>query len=88
VKVVFSAHGWTTYLHWSNTDPTLHRRINDLIEDARRHPFQGIGKPEALKGDLAGWWSRRINTEHRLVYRCAGRGDEQHLEIAACRYRY
>ena len=63
-------------------------RVNELIKATRRAPFQGIGKPEPLKGDLKGWWSRRITDEHRFVYRVAGKGDEQHLEIAQLRYHY
>jgi len=63
-------------------------RINVLIEECRRHPSSGIGKPEALKGNLAGWWSRRIDREHRLVYRVSGSGDAQTLEIAQCRYHF
>jgi toxin YoeB len=63
--------------------------VNALIEDARRHPFAGLGKPEPLKGDLAGWWSRRITAEHRLVYRVQGRrGADQRIEAAQCRYHY
>ena len=59
-----------------------------MIKEAKRTPFQGIGKPEPLKGDLKGWWSRRITGDHRLVYRVAGKDDDQRLEIAACRYHY
>jgi toxin YoeB len=63
-------------------------RVNALIEECRRHPFTGIGKPEGLKGDLSGWWSRRITSEHRLVYRVTGSGTDQTLEIAQCRFHY
>jgi toxin YoeB len=63
-------------------------RINTLIENVRRTPFQGIGKPELLKGDLAGFWSRRITGEHRLVYTVAGKDDDQHVFIVQCRYHY
>jgi toxin YoeB len=85
----FTPTGWEDYLHWAKTDPTTHRRLNELIEDARRSPFTGLGKPEALKGDLAGWWSRRITGEHRLVYRAQGKaGIDQRLEIIQCRYHY
>lgn len=62
--------------------------MNDLIRDARRTPFTGPGKPEPLKTVLAGWWSRRITGDHRLVYRVRGAGDEQVLEIASCRHHY
>ena len=64
------------------------RRINELIENARRTPFAGIGKPEPLKGEFSGWWSRRIDREHRLVYRVEGQADAQTLVIAACRFHY
>ncbi len=66
----------------------LLRRINALIEDCRRSPFRGIGKPEPLGGNLSGWWSRRIDDEHRLIYRVGGKGEAQVLEIAQCRYHY
>jgi toxin YoeB len=89
VRVHFSDDGWDDYLHWTKADPALHRRLNELIEDVRRHPFAGLGKPEALKGDLSGWWSRRITGEHRLVYRVQGRrDDDQRGEIIQCRYHY
>jgi toxin YoeB len=88
VKVAFTAIAWDDYLYWSGNDQDLLARINDLIEDARRHPFTGLGKPEPLKGKFAGWWSRRINREHRLVYRAHGAGGEQALEIVQCRYHY
>jgi toxin YoeB len=89
VNVHFSDEGWDDYLHWTRTDSDRHRRLNELIEDVRRHPFIGLGKPEALKGDLAGWWSRRISGEHRLVYRVQGRkGEDQRIEIVQCRYHY
>ena len=89
MRVHFSDDGWADYLHWVEADPGSHRRLNELIEDARRHPSAGLGKPEALKGDLSGWWSRRITSEHRLVYRVQGRrGEDQRIEIIQCRYHY
>lgn len=89
MKVHFADDGWDDYLHWSRTDMAVHQRLYDLIEDVRRHPFAGLGKPEALKGDLSGWWSRRITGEHRLVYRVQGRkGEDQRVEIVQCRYHY
>ena len=89
MNVHFSDDRWDDYLHWARTDAGAHRRLNDLIEDVRRHPFTGLGKPEALKGDLLGWWSRRITGEHRLVYRVQGRkGEDQRVEIIQCRYHY
>lgn len=89
MKVWFSEDGWADYLYWSEADAGTLARINALIDDARRHPFAGLGKPEALKGDLSGWWSRRITGEHRLVYRIQGRqGTDQRIEIVQCRYHY
>lgn len=63
-------------------------RINALIKDTKRSPFTGIGKPEPLRNEMAGWWARRIDQEHRFVYRVIGKGSEQTLEIAACRFHY
>ena len=88
MKIVFDAAAWEDYLHWQAEDPKLLARLNDLIKECRRDPFRGTGKPEPLGGNLSGWWSRRINSEHRLVYRLSGKGDAQALEIAQCRYRY
>jgi toxin YoeB len=88
VKIHFLEQGWTDYLHWQAHDPRTLTRINALIRDTARAPFNGIGKPEPLKGDWRGWWSRRIGAEHRLVYRCTGAGDDQRLEIAQCRFHY
>ncbi|MSP03477.1 MAG: Txe/YoeB family addiction module toxin [Acetobacteraceae bacterium] len=89
MRVHFTDLGWADYLHWSRQNAKTHARLNELIEDIRRSPFQGIGKPEPLKGDLAGFWSRRITGEHRLVYAVEGRpDDEQRVVIAMCRYHY
>jgi toxin YoeB len=68
--------------------PKIRNRINALIDDIERHPFTGIGKPEALKFNLSGWWSRRINKEHRLIYRVRDEGSDRVLEILQCRYHY
>ncbi len=89
MNVHFSDDGWKDYLHWANTDRDILLRLNALIQDLRRTPFVGLGKPEPLRGDLAGWWSRRITGEHRLVYRVQGRkGDDQRVEILLCRFHY
>jgi toxin YoeB len=89
VRVHFSINGWNDYQHWLENDPAILIMINTLIEDARRNPFQGLGKPEALKGELSGWWSRRITAEHRLVYRVQGKeGLDQRIEILMCRNHY
>lgn len=87
MKVVFTRDGWEDFCS-SDDDPRVRAALLRLIEDARRLPFQGLGKPEPLKGALSGWWSRRITGEHRLVYRVAGAGDEQRLEIIQARYHY
>jgi toxin YoeB len=84
VELVFQTHGWEDYLYWQQQDKKILQRINDLIKATLRSPFKGIGKPEPLKGDLAGCWSRRITDEHRLVY--AIRGNRSH--ILQCRFHY
>lgn len=88
MRLVFWPTGWEDYLHWQSRDPKTLARVNELIREALRHPFSGLGKPEPLRGNLKGWWSRRIDREHRLVYRVTGAGDAQALEIAQCRYHY
>jgi len=75
---------WEDYLWFQETQPHLLKRLNDLIKDAKRSGFQGIGKPEPLKGDLSGCWSRRINSEHRLIYRI----EKDALLVISCRYHY
>lgn len=84
MNVTFTARGWTHYRHWQDTDRAILRKLNALIEECRRHPFEGTGKPEPLRGDLSGFWSRRIDREHRLVYRVTPTA----LEIVQCRYHY
>ena len=76
MKLVFSRHAWDDYLHWQKTDRRMVRRINVLIENILRSPLEGIGKPEPLKNQLAGCWSRRIDGEHRLVCRLEGESIE------------
>jgi toxin YoeB len=88
VRLVFASQAWEDYLHWQNTDHNVLQRVNALIRECQRTPFTGTGKPEPLKGDLKGWWSRRITIEDRLVYRVSGKGRDQQLEIAQCRYHY
>jgi toxin YoeB len=88
VKVSFWPTAWEDYLYWQTHDHKLRDKINGLIEECCRHPFRGTGKPEPLGGNLAGWWSRRVSGEHRMVYRVKGSGDEQVLQIAQCRYHY
>jgi toxin YoeB len=82
--VAFLPDGWDDYLHWQQTDKKMLRKVNALIKECRRTPFEGTGKPEPLMANLAGWWSRRIDREHRLVYR----ERDGALEVAQCRYHY
>lgn len=84
MKTVFSEIAWSDYTYWTRTDRAKVKRINGLIEACKRDPFEGVGKPEPLKGNLSGWWSRRIDTEHRLVYRVQGDA----VEIAQARGHY
>ena len=86
MKLVFSAPAVAEYRAWEAQDPEMQARIDALIQETLRDPFEGMGKPEALRGRLSGWWSRRIGREHRLVYRVTGDGDARALEIAQCRY--
>lgn len=84
MKLVFSEQAWEDYVYWQKIDKKLTQRINDLIKEIARAPHTGTGKPEPLKHALSGYWSRRINDEHRIVYRVAG----DSLFIAQLRYHY
>lgn len=84
MKLIFSSHAWEDYLYWQKTDRQMLKRINSLINEIMRDPFTGSGKPEPLKHGLSGYWSRRINDEHRIVYRPA----ENAILIAQLRYHY
>jgi len=84
VRLVFTPHGWDDYRHWQAADRAIPRRVNRLIEDTLRDPFDGIGKPEPLKHVLSGTWSRRITEEHRLVYLVDG----DDLLVLQARFRY
>ena len=84
MNLVFSDRAWDDYQHWQETDRRMLRRVNELLKDIKRSPFDGIGKPEPLRHQLAGFWSRRIDSEHRLVYAVTQSG----IEIASCRYHY
>ncbi|MFE1319658.1 Txe/YoeB family addiction module toxin [Kitasatospora phosalacinea] len=86
MKVRFTGHGWADYLSWQADDRRLLKRINLLIDDIRRNGNEGIGKPEPLRHELAGAWSRRIDQEHRLIYVLDEKADT--LCVIACRYRY
>ena len=84
MRLVFTPAAWEDYLWFQDHDRKLLKRINSLIKDTLRAPFEGIGKPEPLKADLAGFWSRRITEEHRLVYSAT----DTDVTIVACRYHY
>lgn len=83
-KLLFSERAWQHYQYWQDNDKQRLRKLNDLIKAAMRSPFEGIGKPEPLLGEYSGFWSRRIDEEHRLVYRMR----DDTLEIAQCRFHY
>lgn len=84
MKLIFSDDAWDDYLYWQKNDRKIVERINKLIQEVRREPFSGLGKPEPLKHALSGFWSRRITDEHRLVYRV----EADALLLAQLRYRY
>lgn len=88
MKLVFWPTAWEDYLHWQADDAKVLTRVHTLLKECMRDPFRGTGKPEPLSGNLAGWWSRRIDQQHRLVYRLSGKDDAQALEVAQCRYHY
>lgn len=84
MELVWQSNAWEDYLYWQQTDKRILKKINGLIKDCLRKPFEGIGKPEPLKGNLAGCWLRRIDAEHRLVYKLI----DNRLHIIQCRYHY
>ena len=84
MKKIWSDTSWDDYLYWQKQNKKLLKKINDLIKDIERKPFEGLGKPEPLKNNLSGWWSRRIDDTHRIVYRI----ENGNLEIAQCRDHY
>ncbi len=84
MNIIWSDKSWEDYISWHSDNKRILKKINTLIKDIKRHPFEGIGKPEPLKHELAGCWSRRINSEHRLVYEIA----DGNLYIVSCRYHY
>jgi toxin YoeB len=84
MRLIWSLIAWEDYIYWQKTNKKKVKRINELIKNCLRTPFEGIGKPEALKGGLQGYWSRRIDTEHRLVYKY----EQEQLFVVACRYHY
>ncbi|MCH4550799.1 Txe/YoeB family addiction module toxin [Rhizobium changzhiense] len=88
MKLLWTPNSWEEYEYWQKSDQKLVEKINAMLKDAKRSPFKGLGKPEPLKGDLSGFWSRRILGEHRLVYCVTGKGSNQQLEIIQCRFHY
>ncbi len=84
MNVCFTPGAWEDYQYWIATEPKSHQKIVTLLRDIARSPFKGIGKPEPLKGEFQGWWSRRIDAEHRIVYRIAN----ETIWVAQCRYHY
>jgi toxin YoeB len=84
MKLAFSTQAWEDYLYWQKTDKKILKRINLLIKDIQRSPYEGIGKPEQLRHGLAGYWSRRIDSEHRIIYKCK----DGMILIAQLRYHY
>ncbi len=88
MSLIFADQAWEDYLHWQASDLNILNRLNGLIKECMRSPFTGTGKPEPLRGELRGWWSRRITLQDRLVYRVTGEGPGQQLGIAQCRYHY
>lgn len=83
--LIWSSNAWEDYLYWQQEDRKTLKRINKLLKDIERHPYEGLGKPEPLKGDKHGYWSRRINEKDRLVYRVT---EQSAIRIAQCRYHY
>jgi toxin YoeB len=84
MKIIFLDAGWEDYLYWQSIDKAMLKKVNAIIKEIERRPFEGTGKPEALRYDLAGWWSRRINLEHRLIYKV----ENDAVIILQCRYHY
>lgn len=89
MDIVFTKNAWEDFEYWIENDPELVIKIKELLKSIRQNPFTGIGKPEPLKYDLKGFWSRRISSEHRLVYKISGvKGVDQKCFILQCRFHY
>ncbi|RYE53581.1 MAG: Txe/YoeB family addiction module toxin [Sphingobacteriales bacterium] len=84
MRIVFQHVAWEDYVYWQQTDKAILKKINAIIKEIERTPYEGQGKPEMLKHDLSGWWSRRLNLEHRIVYRV----EDHAVIILQCRYHY
>jgi toxin YoeB len=89
MNISFTSNGWEDIEYWIDKDPNTVTRIKDLIKSIRQDPFRGLGKPEPLRYDLKGYWSRRITSEHRIVYKVSGtKGVDQKCVILQCRFHY
>jgi len=89
MDISFTPNGWEDLEYWISNDPDTLTKIKDLIKSIRQDPFRGLGKPEPLKYDLKGYWSRRITGEHRIVYKVSGtKGVDQKCLIIQCRFHY
>ncbi len=84
MKIIFTKNSWEDYISWQSEDKKMLKKINELLKDIQRTPFEGKGKPEPLKYDLAGFWSRRIDREHRLVYQVS----KNEILVYSCRFHY
>ena len=84
MKKIWFDKSWADYLYWQRENKSMLKKINQLIRDIERNPFEGIGKPEPLKGNLSGWWSRKVDDTHRIVYRI----ENNYLEILQCKEHY
>lgn len=88
MRLEFTPNAWEDFEHWADNDQEIFNKIRDLLRDIKRNPFTGLGKPEPLRFELQGYWSRRITSEHRLVYAIEGKGKQQRCIIMQCRYHY
>ena len=89
MTIEFTVHGWEEFSYWTENDPAMVEKINEIIGSVMKTPFSGIGKPEPLKYDLKGFWSRRISGEHRLIYKISGtKGTDQKCFIIQCSFHY
>ncbi len=88
MQIIFSKKAWEQFQYWVKEDRDIAQKIIVLVNDIMRNPFKGLGKPEPLKNELKGYWSRRITHEHRLVYKVQGQGEERRVIVVMCRFHY